>query len=54
MAAMIRNSNKHRQFYMGLEIQLIVYVIELQGINMGLFPAVYNARVKELFIFTDN
>ena len=39
---------------MGLETQLIVYTAELQGIRMGLLPVVYDARVRELFIFTNN
>ena len=53
-AAVIGNSNKHRQLYMGLETQLTVYTAELQGIRMGLLPAVHDARVRELFIFTNN
>jgi hypothetical protein len=39
---------------MGLETQSTVYAAELQGIRMGLFPAVHDTRVRELFIFTDN
>ena len=54
VVAVIRNSNKHRQLYMGLETQLTVYVAKLQGIRMGLLLVVYNARVRELFIFTNN
>ena len=53
-AAVIGNSSKHRQLYMGLETQSTVYAAELQGIRMGLLPAVHDARVRELFIFTDN
>jgi ribonuclease HI len=46
--------DKYRQLYMGLEMQLIVYAVELQGVRIGLSLAVYNTRVRELFIFTDN
>jgi hypothetical protein len=46
--------NKYRYLYMGLETQSTVYAAELQGIRMSLFPVVHNARVRELFIFTDN
>jgi hypothetical protein len=54
VAVVTRNSSKYRHLYMGLETQSTVYVAELQGIRMGLFPAVHNIRVRELFIFTDN
>ena len=53
-AAVIGNSSKYRQLYMGLGTQSTVYAAELQGIRMGLLPAVHDARVRELFIFTDN
>ena len=46
--------DKYRHLYIGLETQAIIYIAELQGIKMGLFPTVHNAKVKELFIFTDN
>ena len=46
--------DKYRHFYMGLETQAIVYIAELQGIRMGLFPAIHDIKVRELFIFIDN
>jgi hypothetical protein len=46
--------DKYRHLYMGLETQVTVYIAELQGIRMGLFPAIYDIRVRELFILTDN
>lgn len=53
-AAITGGRNKYRQLYMGLETQLTVYTVELQGIRMGFSLIVHNTRVRELFIFTDN
>jgi uncharacterized protein (DUF952 family) len=52
VAAVARD--RYRHHYMGLKSQSIIYAAELQGIRMGLPLVVHNARVKDLFIFTDN
>jgi hypothetical protein len=52
VAAVARD--RYRRLYMGLKSQSIIYAAELQGIRMGLSLVAHNARVKDLFIFTDN